>query len=242
VLVLISSGLPADDGSPAIDQAAATAAAARATVHVLFRRVAGWRRQSSGSDIQTGLEARRPDVPAATMRRVSSDEEGLTSLAVMTGGTLLEVGRNVDQVIERLAAGLGGAYAVTIDIAEADRDARAHDLRVAVRRTGLGVVRARRRWMLRDEPAPAALETPAASVPMEAPRAPLRPEPVPFTSRPAPAARDDLPDTPDPALGVLLASVSEYLSVYERDLSAIVAEERYRARTCLRPAASGSIR
>jgi len=226
-LVLISAGLPGDESSPALEQVAAAAAASRTTVHVIYRHVAGWRRLSGGAAVAGGAAARSLDARAATVRGAGGEESSPGSLAVLTGGVLVEAGKNVDQVVERLARGLSGAYAVNIGTIEADWDGNARDLRVSVRRSGVSVVRARRRWMPRDEPVPAAADATRPIAATETARAPARSESAASASRPAPAAQNRMRGVADPEVRVVLASAAEYLAAYERDVTAVVAEEHY---------------
>jgi VWFA-related protein len=240
-LILVSAGLPDLPGSSTIEQVVGAAAAARLTIDVLYRRVSGWMRPMAEAGFQTDAAAGRPaGVGGGSARTVADQGTALVYLAAATGGTLVEVGRNADQAIERLISSLGGAFLVTVRTTETDWDGNVHNLRVSVKGAGVSVVRARQRWMPRDEPELTGAEpepvVAAAPTPL---LVPLNVAPSGDTAR---VAGGEGPARTDPALAILLASVAEYLAAYERNLSAIVAEEKYVQEAHYPPSAGSSLR
>jgi VWFA-related protein len=145
-VVLISAGLPDLPRSPAIEQVASAAAGARAAIQVFYRPVSGWQRAMNSRGAQPDASAAwAVGLPGSSIRGPIEQATGLAALAALTGGSLVEVGRNVDQAVERLLVGLGGDYVVTFESAETDWDGKAHDLRATVRQPRVSAVRARTR-------------------------------------------------------------------------------------------------
>jgi hypothetical protein len=203
-LVLVTGGpVMTFDNTGVISALATRAGLARVTVHA--------------------LQVREPSYQARTdqMRAMPAEIEQSTSAAYMlagaTGGLAItpasgEVG------FGRLAEDLSAGYVLVFETQPGDRDGRTHEISVKVRDAGWGAsVRARKFFRVDPSAAaqpaarPGAASGAAAGAPAEAgPPAPLpAPEPVGV----------------DP--GDMAGRLADYAERFEREMAAVVAEERY---------------
>jgi hypothetical protein len=146
----------------------------------------------------------------------------LDALARSTGGTVVSPGRNPERVVNRIVSELAACYVVDLEPAATDADGRRHALRVEVAGRGLSA-RAPAWLMPSADPGdvPAEADVPAAAAAGEAPAA--RGEAGTAAARPprAPSAREA-------ELQLAMARLVDYVGVYERQYSGLVAEEEYR--------------
>ena len=212
VVLLFSAGLVG--ASPAaVENAAAAAVAARATVYAFGLRA------------ETGGSRRAPDVAP------------IQAIARATGGTFAMLGRNPGRTLERAVAELSATYVLGIEAEPAD----AGDIRRVLRvQTTLKGAAARSAFWLPSGPAPNdevpppqefATEAPAAGAPAhEGGAPPGAPAPRPPASRPPAAGAahpSSAPPPRDTELRLALARLFEYADAYERQYSMLVAEEEY---------------
>ena len=144
----------------------------------------------------------------------------LETLARSTGGALVSPGRNPERAVTRTVSELAACYVVELEPAGSDVDGRRHALRVGVAGRGL-TVRAPAWLMPSADPGDVPAEAPAPAAAEEASAA--RGEAGTGAARPpkAPSAREA-------ELQLAMARLVDYVSVYERQYSGLVAEEEYR--------------
>ena len=135
-LLLISEGLIAEEQESALAaDLAATAAAARVTIHALLID-SGIYHDASVFGSSTTLTRDR------TLR-----EQGLRWLSWQAGGGLFRVLGTSDAVFQRLGRELSGYYLLGVETDPRDQDGRPHQIRVKVRRSGT-TVRARQQFQV----------------------------------------------------------------------------------------------
>ena len=169
IVVLISGGIPTRFGETDTGALSAAATAARATVygvHLDSGILGGDASQSQRSPTQ--LEDRAISL------------HGLEVVAGSTRGTVFSASGDPAGAFERIARAVAGYYLLSADSLPADRDGRAHKIKVTVARPGV-TVRARREFIAPDAARAAAkpmtAEEQVASVlraPMAATSLPLR--------------------------------------------------------------------
>jgi len=144
----------------------------------------------------------------------------LDALARATGGTVVSPGRNPERVVNRIVSELAACFVVELEPAATDADGRRHVLRVEVAGRGLSA-RAPAWLMPSADPGDVPAEAPAPAAAGEAPAA--RGEAGTGAARPprAPSAREA-------ELQLAMARLVDYVAVYERQYSGLVAEEEYR--------------
>jgi VWFA-related protein len=233
--VLVSSGVVADIAR--LSEVARAAAAARAAVYAFRVPAAPWQRFGSAADMRTLRdEIEKPDVGQGfggqRELNVATDQVGLTVLTSLTGGTVLPIERKMDPAIEAFVTTLSGDYLLAVESDDSDWDSKPHQVSVTVRKAGF-TAWTHRFLAPRDEPADRELTIPAEGEPVAPGAPPPRPAaaatPAPPTTEPRPAASaEGRKAAVDPVLDLLIARASEYVASYERDFSAVVAEERYR--------------
>ncbi|HOC18868.1 MAG TPA: VWA domain-containing protein [Vicinamibacterales bacterium] len=210
VVLLFSAGLFAPS-QVRVEETAATAALARATVYAY-----GLRGVAQGP-------RRAPDLgPIETIARA-------------TGGSFAMLGRNPRRAVERTIAELSASYVLGIEADPSDTDGGRHAVRVEVARKGATARFAA--WLPAAEPP--ADETPAAQefateAPADAaseaasPAAEKWKTAPPSTGAPAALARAGSSPSPREAeLKLALARLFEYADAYERQYSMLVTEEEY---------------
>jgi VWFA-related protein len=144
----------------------------------------------------------------------------LDALARSTGGTVVSPGRNPERVVNRIVSELAACYVVELEPAATDADGRRHALRVEV--AGRGLTARAPAWLMPSaDPGDVPAEAPAPAPASEAPAA--RGEAVTGAARPpkAPSAREA-------ELQLAMARLVDYVGVYERQYSGLVAEEEFR--------------
>ncbi len=196
VVLLFSAGLVAS--SPVrVEETAAAAAAARATVYAY------------GVRGQPDAARRAPDVGP------------IQAIARATGGSFAMLGRNPEKAVERAVTELSACYVLGIQAEPSDADGGRHALRVETSRKGAA---ARSAAWLPSGPAPddVALPPPAA-VPADAAPPVSMPATAARSTRPSPAP----PPPRLAELKLALARLFEYAEAYERQYSMLVAEEEY---------------
>jgi VWFA-related protein len=202
VVALFSAGLPAA-GTSRLDDVALAAAGAHAVIYGF------------------GVQGARDD-PSGTL-----DPTALERLANLTGGSFTMIGRNADRSVERVVSELSACYVLGVEGAPSDADGRRHALRVEVPRQPL-TLRAPA-WLMPkddvDDVVPRAPGPGASPAPVTPPASPS-----PSSPRPAPGAPEtrSVASSPrDPEVEHLLARVADYVAGYQREYSALVAEEYY---------------
>ena len=158
-------------------------------------------------------------VVGPSARKGSPADEELRAIAAATGGTVtLAKNAGDSRSFDDLRAALWGSYLVEVERGPSDGDGKPHAVTIETSRSKT-TVRAPRMWAHRNDPVPAVAVAPAPTTPGGSP------------SATAPAARRARrPKTPDAALAVLLARMTEYLAAYVRDFGNVVAEENYAQR------------
>ncbi len=224
-IVVVSSGLLVDPSSPDVERLATALAAARATVSTVQVAAPGWLRSAWGA-----LDASALAVPGAGARR---GEAGLVFLARMGGGTSVGLPPEPARVIDALVEELSGVCVITVDGAESDATGEAHVVGVESRRAGVQL-RARARWVARDDRAdvaPRGSSTSAPTATLGVSIGPSRLDLVPNaslarapTAAACPRACENSPETT--TLVQLLACGSQYVQAFEHEFSSVVAEER----------------
>ncbi|HSP91166.1 MAG TPA: hypothetical protein VLN08_09670 [Vicinamibacterales bacterium] len=144
----------------------------------------------------------------------------LDALARATGGTVVSPGRTPERVVNRIVSELAACYVVELEPAATDADGRRHALRVEVAGRGLSA-RAPAWLMPSADPGDVPAEAPAPAAAEETPAA--RGEAGSGAARPprAPSAREA-------ELQLAMARLVDYVGVYERQYSGLVAEEEFR--------------
>jgi hypothetical protein len=143
----------------------------------------------------------------------------LERVAVQSGGIAVTLGRDASRELDRLAAGMAGAYALFIEGVPGDRPL--HDVQVTTNRTAVRILAAQR-WL--QGALPVGIVTTDAASSTDLPGASARPA----TGTPAAEpASGTTAAAPDPELDLTLARVDAYLQSYLRNYTNIVAEERY---------------
>lgn len=200
-LVLVSGGLTQPESAASLGEVERAFASAQVTLYTLFME-----------SMQLGQARRRVSpTPSEDDRWESIGIENITSAS---NGTLLRVIGTVEPAFERVASELSASYLLGIEVTAADRDGRPHQVEVKVKRPGVEV-RARRQYVI-QRPKPAATSPQPSSAP--AGKAGGRPS-APLSSR-------AIEVTP-PEVEALLGRAAAYAGAYERQLSALVSEERY---------------
>jgi VWFA-related protein len=157
-MVLISQGFILDDAQAKTSQLAQTAAASRVNLNVMLL-----------NDLPgDASNARR----SKTMREDRDlREEGLDSLAGKSRGALFQVTSSPEIAFDRLTKEMSGHYLLGVEPTQKDRDGKAHQIRVQVKRSG-ATVRARREFRFtsraadtraREEQVVSLLRSPAAA-------------------------------------------------------------------------------
>lgn len=144
----------------------------------------------------------------------------LDALARATGGTVVSPGRNPERVVNRMVSELAACYVVELEPAATDADGRRHALRVEV--AGRGLSARAPAWLIPSaDPGDVPAEAPAPAAAEEGPAA--RGEAGTGAARPpkAPSAREA-------ELQLAMARLVDYVGVYERQYSGLVAEEEFR--------------
>ncbi len=144
----------------------------------------------------------------------------LDALARATGGTVVSPGRNPERVVNRIVSELAACYVVELEPAATDADGRRHALRVEV--AGRGLSARAPAWLVPsadpgDVPAEASAPAPAGEAP--APRG---------ETGTAMARAPKAPTAREAELQLAMARLVDYVGVYERQYSGMVAEEEYR--------------
>ena len=144
----------------------------------------------------------------------------LEQLSLATGGSLVRVGRNVDQALDRVGLAVSGLYRLELAPAATDGDGKPHAVRVAVARPSV-TVRAARRLVARDDPPFFAVASP------ETTEAPSRDLTAAAAAAPESGAARRAAPEPDPEIATVVARAAEYINGYFREFRNVVAEEDY---------------
>ncbi len=194
---------------PLVNRVVEAAAASRVTIHAI---------QIALPPGQASIEQMRPSQP------VDQSRSSACLLAGATGG--LAITPHAGEVgFGQLQRQLSASYQLAFEAEPGDRDGRVHKIDVRVAKVGWGgVVRARKAFRIPPTPSAA---SPAEAVERAAPPVEERPGPeggTPgVTSSPASSGSPVVPKDAD-GLARLLG---EYADRFEREYSAVVAEERY---------------
>jgi VWFA-related protein len=152
VVVLLSQGIAYGDFLPSqvpdIGKAAARAA-------ISFYAIQPFR-----STIEVTEAGRPPDLEAD--RRMLTD--GLSSIASVSGGALLQPAGKVDAAFQQIARELSARYALSFDVEPQDQDGKAHRIDLRMTRGNTRLLRYRREftWRAASPPAATAGDTQAA--------------------------------------------------------------------------------
>ena len=146
----------------------------------------------------------------------------LETLARLTGGVLVSPGRNPERAVTRTVSELATCWVVELEPAGTDADGRRHSLHVDVAGRGLNV-RAPAWLVSSTDPGDLPVNAPAPAAVAGAEAAPAaRAEAGTRAARPpeAPSAREA-------ELQLAMARLVDYVEVYERQYSGLVAEEEF---------------
>jgi VWFA-related protein len=132
-VILISEGLILEHLTGDVDDLAALAADARASIDILMLDVMPF----------DATQSRRPTTPREDRRL---QEEGLEALAGLSRGNLYRVATTANYAFDRIARALAGYYLVGVEARPSDRDGRRH--RISVKTTRRGVTLRSRRSFL----------------------------------------------------------------------------------------------
>ena len=202
VVALFSAGIVG--GSPAAVERTALAAGVSHTVIHAFR-------------IEGGGNESDP--------RLAPDAAALERLARMSGGGFASLGRNPERAIDRALPALSSCYVLSIEAEASDlEEGRYRALRVEVSREKT-TVQAPSRLVAADDPRDVVPAPPPAAVgPDPAPAEQEKPDPARSRQPPASAAERA---TREAELQLVMARLLEYVNGYQRQYSALVAEEEY---------------
>ena len=146
--------------------------------------------------------------------RQAADFSLVEALAKRTGGAFAMLERDATRTVERIVPDLSTCYVLRVEALPADADGRPHALRVATSKAGF-TVRAPAFLVARSD-----LEDEITSEPpVDAPIAPAPPA--------AETRRDSRAAARDADLQLALSRLGEYVEAYQREFSAVVAEESY---------------
>lgn len=161
------------------------------------------------------------------------DARPLESLAQLTGGRFVALGRNADRAIGRVVAEMSSCYVVDVEGALEDGDARRRTLKVSV--AGRGWTARAAAWLV---PAPDAGDVPATRPETGDEDAPAGETPSGDTSEPSREEARAKPARVSAASAARAAELQlatgrlfDYVDAYERQYSGLVAEEEYRQST-----------
>jgi VWFA-related protein len=206
-VVLVTGGpVFTRDSATTVTALAARAARARVILHALQVR-------DPGNQARTDQMRASPDV-------VDQNASAAYLLAGATGGlAITPVSSEV--AFLRLTRELAAAYLLVFEVEDTDRDGKVHVIAVKVRDRGWGTsVRARKSF--RVEPNARATAAPVPVAPAAVPAAPM-------STTAAPAAA--VPPAPPEPLGIepgdMADRLARYAELFERQISAVVAEERF---------------
>jgi hypothetical protein len=157
----------------------------------------------------------------------AADLSVIDTLARLTGGAFVRLGKNIDRTMERALAELGACYVLEVEAAEPASSNRRHALRVTSPNRVL-TLRAPAWVMPLADPGDIMAEPPAPEPAVAEPATPpvaAGPRAQPSnTTRPAVSSREA-------ELQPALARLTAYVEAYQREYSALVAEENYRQST-----------
>jgi VWFA-related protein len=206
VIALVSAGFPASSG-PRVDEAVAAAVAARAVVYTFGLR------------------------DSAENRRDALDPGPLEKLARATGGVFVTPGNKPDRVMDRVVTELSACYVIGVQRSDDDKGNRRRTLRVETSRRDL-TLRGTTSWLARTSdledvvpgvapdsgaPDPASANATGGVEYRGAGLMAVAPEPPSRSSR-------------DGELRTALGRLFDYVEAYERQYSALVAEEDFQQR------------
>ena len=178
------------------------------TIATLGTRAALARVTVHALQVQDPSYRARTDQMRASPEQVNQGQSAAYALATTTGGLALTPVSG-DVGFQRLERELSASYILVFETEAPDRDGKVHEIAVKVRDRGWGSsVRARKSF--RVDPAARALPAPPAPAPAPAPPPPAAPaEPVGIEP------------------GDLADRLAEYAELFEREITAVVAEERF---------------
>jgi VWFA-related protein len=202
-IALFSAGLPASSASR-LDEVAVAAAASHAVIYAF------------------GLQAGHEDAPGAP------DLGALERLAKLTGGSYVALGKNADRSVEKIVPELSACYVLGIEGAASDADGKRHALRVDVPKQPQPVTLHVPAWLTAREDVQDVVPAPVRA---EVASPPDAPAPGAAAASAGSTSASTRRQPADPAreaeLQHLLARAADYVAGYEREYSALVAEENY---------------
>ncbi len=211
----LSAGIAAT--APMLRAVGAAAALARAQVHVVQLPPASWQREVFASQPADAPADEGPAAPNAPSQGLNHSG-GLAALAAAAGGVFAPSEKKTDAQVDHLLTQVSAGYVLDLERGDGDLASEPRSISVTLTRPGAGV-RVCPRWSA----------VPAAALPSASPT-PAAPPPIPAPA-PAPAGRRSASMTRDPALLRALERIGEVVTGYVRDLSSVVAEERYEQAT-----------
>ncbi|MFB3854149.1 MAG: VWA domain-containing protein [Vicinamibacterales bacterium] len=158
--------------------------------------------------------------------RLAPDPGALERLALMTGGGFASLGRNPERAIDRALSALSSCYVLTIEAEPQDLEEGRHaalGVRVSRERT---TVRAASRMVSMDDPGDVVPDPPALTPPRE-PASAGKDRPDAVRSKPSSAASAAEHAAREAELKLAMARLLDYVNGYQRQYSALVAEEEY---------------
>ena len=199
-IVLVTGGpVMTFDNTSVVQGIGAQAALARATIHALQLHDPGYQA--------------RTDQMRATPERIDPFQSAAYALAGVTGG-LATTPVSGDVAFSRLSRELSAGYLLSFETEPADRDGKVHQIDVKVRDRGWGSnVRARKTF--RIDPGVPVFVPPAPGVT------------VPPVAAPVPAAPLLPPEPVGLEPGDMADRLADYAELFERNITAVVAEERF---------------
>jgi VWFA-related protein len=135
-MVIVSEGFIAEDRQSDVAQLGTLAAAARTSIYALKL-----------DDVMfSDIDQSRVADPISRREDARLKSAGIEMLATATRGSLFNISVAADSAFARIESELSGYYLLGIESGTADKDGKAHPVRVQVSRSGI-IVRSRRQFM-----------------------------------------------------------------------------------------------
>jgi hypothetical protein len=212
-IFFLSAGIATD--ATTLRAVARSAAVARAQVHVVQLAPATWQREVFASQ---PAEAPSEESAGDASQPALHGTAGLPALASAGGGLFAAAEKKVDAQVDRVLLQAATGYLLRLEPGEGDEIGRTRTLEIALAHRAAGLVRVCPAWT--PGTAAAAASDRSAAMPVAPPGPPAAPPP-----------RRSASMTADAELLRTLEQVGEAVGTYVRELSSVVAEERYRQAT-----------
>jgi len=135
-MVIVSEGFIVEDRQSDVAQLGTLAAAARTSIYAL----------KLDNGMFTDIDQSRAAEPASRSEDARLKSAGIETLASAARGSLFNISVAADSAFARIESELSGYYLLGVESGAADKDGKAHPIRVQVGRRGV-TVRARRQFM-----------------------------------------------------------------------------------------------